>query len=112
MTTGQSSKREVVLVPRVQLDRTSSFDPGPSEHLLRWAERFGLPGVDEWQGSLEVYFKMRQEAADDEERRQRTIKRARVSAFAPDATVRIGLGIKITSFLIALTYHNGQLGCQ
>ena len=102
----------MVLVPRAQLDLTSCFGPGPSEHLLCCAERFGLPGVDEWQGSLEAYFKMRQEAADDEERRQRVVKRGRVSAFTPDVTVRVSLLLWVTSFLIALTYHNGQLRCQ
>ena len=81
------SQWKVALVPRMQLGEASpsAADRGPSEQLIRWAERFGLPGVDEWQGSLHAYFSKRQEAADDEERRQRMIKRARLSAFAPGA---------------------------
>ena len=55
----------------------------PSEQLLAWAERFGLPGVDTFTGTLTSYFAERQREADEEDRRKRTITRARVSEFAP-----------------------------
>ena len=41
--------QRAVLVARSALD-------GPSEQLLRWSERYGLPGVGEIDVSLEGYF--------------------------------------------------------
>ena len=43
------SRQRAVLVARNALD-------GPSEQLLQWAERYGLPGVGETDVALEDYY--------------------------------------------------------
>ena len=73
----------VVLVPRTETKRVELVlrggETGPSEQLLAWAERFGLPGVGEWDGELEVFFRKREFESAEEELRERVRKRARVS---------------------------------
>ena len=63
------SRQRAVLVARNALD-------GPSEQLLQWAERYGLPGVGEIDVALEDYFM----ELDSREKAARMRKRARNSS--------------------------------
>ena len=63
------SRQRAVLVARNALD-------GPSEQLLQWAERYGLPGVGEIDVALEDYFM----ELDSREKAARQRKRARNSS--------------------------------
>ena len=62
-------RTQVVLVARNALD-------GPSEQLLQWAERYGLPGVGEIDVALEDYHM----ELDSREKAARMRKRARNSS--------------------------------
>ena len=60
--------------PRTLLVARTALD-GPSEQLLRWSERYGLPGVGEIDVSLEDYYM----DLESREKAGRTRKRARSS---------------------------------